>query len=270
MSLASKSFVTPILLSGSPGTNGQVLTSRGPGQTPHWTTVSGGGGDLSTAVILNPGTVDRNAIVITGDQIGLSIEASLTNTESIFECRQTGVASTPFYVKPKGQGVVIAMQLNDPGDQILVQSATNPTSNAFVQLNLDGNGDIKSAFTPSRASDGSTQWSLQTSVAANNFTVGRVTPQWKDNTDGATLGLLSFGARDVTGLREFMQGATDGANPLVGFLGAAAVAQQPTASTAGIAAIRTDTLANAVADIKTILTALRAWAVTNGLTNNTA
>jgi hypothetical protein len=46
--------------------------------------------------------------------------------------------------------------------------------------------------------------------------------------------------------------------------------QQATASTAGIAGIRTDTIAHAVADIQTILTALRAWGVAYNLTANTA
>jgi len=46
--------------------------------------------------------------------------------------------------------------------------------------------------------------------------------------------------------------------------------QQATASAAGITGIRTDTLANAVTDIRVVLTALRSWAVQYGLTAATA
>ena len=56
----------------------------------------------------------------------------------------------------------------------------------------------------------------------------------------------------------------------VGFLGTPPVAQQATASAAGITNIRTDSVANAVTDIKVILTALRALPVAFGLAANTA
>lgn len=98
---------------------------------------------------------------------------------------------------------------------------------------------------------------------------GEIVPSWVDSTDATRKARVTHTVYD-TAARTYLIGEASGTAPKIGFLGTAAAVQQPTASAAGIAGIRTDTLANAVADIQTILTALRAWGVTFGLTANTA
>ena len=122
------------------------------------------------------------------------------------------------------------------------------------------------------------------SSANTNRKMGRIISSWKVPTDGSTNGqieldaalgnsfvqcLVCDGTQTVTFPGNIAHTGIAGTNTL-GFYAASPVIQQPTASTAGIAAIRTDTIAHAVADIQTILTALRGWAVNYGLTANTA
>lgn len=65
----------PFLLTGQPGTSGQVLTSQGAGATPIWTTVSGGG---SGTVTITGGTI--NGVTIGGSAPGDATFANLTAT----------------------------------------------------------------------------------------------------------------------------------------------------------------------------------------------
>ena len=65
-SLSLSGANTPVLLAGSPGTAGQVLTSNGPFITPTWQTGSGGG-SLNLQQVLDNGNTATQNINLTGD-----------------------------------------------------------------------------------------------------------------------------------------------------------------------------------------------------------
>ncbi len=113
-----------------------------------------------------------------------------------------------------------------------------------------------------------TLWNLESSTTEDT-NAATLDVLWGTATHASRKARAIFSVYD-TAAREVLRGEASGTAAMIGFLGAAAVVQQATASAAGITNIRTDTLANAVTDLRVILTALRAVNVAFGLAANTA
>lgn len=233
----------------------------------------GGGAGLTGAVILAPNIVGRNTIQPTVDTaegivikghsptqsaslLGVKNSAgvSLCDINPVGTTTLTGTdigASTLQVQAPVGAGAFLAEFTGDNG-QPLVQVAGRGLSDTMI-VSTQAVGDralMVQGFT------GQTADLLRVLAdATDGVSVFRVTA-------GKHMIVKNQAGNNVLDV--------DGANTRIGVFNVAAAAQQPTASTAGIAGIRTDTLANAVADIQVILTALRAWGVAFGWNANTA
>jgi hypothetical protein len=224
------------------GTAGQVLTAHGAGLAPSWETA--GGGDLSTAVILAPNTPNRNTVQPTADNVeGLVILPHSNTQQVLLELgnRPPGITSK------RVAHIGVASSTSTVG--LLIEMPANGSDAIWV---LDSVGTLFEVL-PSQNG---------VSVICQSQDVG----------DMALL-VNGFPSQTAPIFRVANGSNTpmlDVADNKIGFLGATAAIQQATASASGISGIRTDTLANAVADIKVILTALRAPGVTFGLTANTA
>jgi hypothetical protein len=193
------------------------------------------------SVILAPTASARNVIQGTTDGvIPLTVKGhSLTQTADLWSCRKSD--NTQFTRVHSDGRLEVTADVAAPWS-FLANDPVNPGFTAFIVLPSGGG--------------------MQCQVLANNDADVPLTVNGNGNTQTASLLKLNkFGASTVFEV---------GPNGELGAFGTAAAAQQPTASAAGIAGIRTDTLAHAVADITVILTALRAWGVTFGLTANTA
>jgi hypothetical protein len=91
------------------------------------------------------------------------------------------------------------------------------------------------------ASDGTFRFYSNTSTT--NREAARFTQSWPTSTDGAQLGRLTASVFDFNGTREGWRIEANGSAPLIGFLGASAVARQ-TVGAAATDAATTQTLAN--------------------------
>jgi len=88
---------TEIKLNGSAGTNGQVLTSGGPGVVPSWTTVSGGSGG-SGGYAVEPATVTyqlAKGVLISSGLVVSTQTAVITTTTTITSSMTVVLASAP-------------------------------------------------------------------------------------------------------------------------------------------------------------------------------
>lgn len=111
-SISASGTSTPFLLNSSAGTSGQVLTSAGPGNTPTWTTVSGGGG---SGTVITLSVVSANGFA--GTVANATTTPAITLTTSL-----TGLL--------KGNGT--AMSAATAGtDYVAPATATNYTAQQY-------------------------------------------------------------------------------------------------------------------------------------------
>ncbi len=167
-----------------------------------------------------------------------------------------------FNVKNSANAVLLGVAPSGILTSLLSDATTNVITDQFIV-------DHTSSGTPAAGFGQGIRFKAKSSTTVSR-NVGVIDGSWATATDASRKGTLCFWASDNVADRMFMQGGTSGAAATIGFLGTGPVVQQATASTAGIAAIRTDTLANAVTDIRVILAALRAVNVAFGLAANTA
>lgn len=263
------------------GPAGTVPVSLGVGNTTSFQTLSGAA--LAAAVILAPDSATRNTITPGADTYaGLifqehssgqsqdMIQIVTSNGGNHYDLVARQGADSYFKVGNPHNDVVLLIRTSGIADQTLgvCQGFEGGVSDLFQWKTIDPTN----TFIPDRLAVNASAnlvWS-KADTANTLVSTGSIVSAFLSNVAGSTKGRMILNAIDSNGAREILRGDADGANPRIGFLGANAVVQQSTASAAGIAAIRTDTLANAVTDIRVILTALRTWAVTNGLTANTA
>lgn len=260
---------------------------------------SGGGGDLSRAVILAPNTNNRNQIQSTGNFVTLPLRAQVGQLNSILQCEDTDGALL-FQVSPAGL-TAVTLCLNTLGTDVpLYVQGVGGQSVPYVQVQNQGFDDlfaiwdpavdcVAQVYSPTDQSvlaagsasgtaeialfskqnagagnpnylrilqDTSLQWSIPDSNTSLIPRTCQITPQWADNTNGATRGRMILSALNNNVDREGLRVEAGAAAPMVGFLGAAAVVRQAGASATGIAAIID---VNAKAAVSALQTALAAY-----------
>jgi hypothetical protein len=210
------------------GTTGQVLTAHGAGVAPSWAD-AGGGGDLSTAVILAPNSVSRNLIQPTADaNSGLLVqEHSATHSAELLGVLMAGGGSYFAVFNPAaGSGVAQISSPNGVDTTLLGVTTGNGQSifnvATFTSFDVSENYLGECYIRP----DCSLQFWHPTTAAGNDRVSGRLAHGMLDNTHATWKGRLFLTAVDSNGERTFLTGEADGAAPRIGFLGATAVARQ--------------------------------------------
>lgn len=129
-----------VLLSGSPGSNGQVLTTGGNGSVPTWTTVSGSGG---AGYAVQPATVSFNlaagvkissAITISTPTFIVNSTTTITSTMSVVfaSCTVTSV------VVPKFMTLTLPSAQTNSGETHMIYKVDSSTCEIRVQTSAVG------------------------------------------------------------------------------------------------------------------------------------
>lgn len=236
------------------GAAGTVPVSLGVGSSTQFQTLSGSA--LANAVILAPGSEDRNLIEPqAGTNTALLVRPSVDNGNTFLNVQNAAGTVSIFNVSSPSGGQVLSVVSNNDGDVplfIFPNGATGTqTEDLIATLNFDSG-----IFAQVRrwAIDGNSNmyWGDKTTTSARKQ--ADIQRSWVDNTDATRKARIVHRVYDTAARETFREEAT-GAAPAIGFLGANAVVRQTNGTAAALAAI-TD------ANAKAFVTAL-----SNGLVN---
>jgi hypothetical protein len=159
-SLNLNGLTSPMLLTGSAGTTGQVLTSQGPGATPIWTTPASGGGG-GGAVVITSGTID--GVVIGGSNPGVATFTDLTALGTI----SLGITST-------GPLTTTTISASGAMTSTSTISATGLTLTANLPLSINSQTGTTGQVLISQGGSAAPTWGNPTSSPVAAITSGSI------------------------------------------------------------------------------------------------
>ena len=185
----------------------------------------GGGGGFSGDVSI--GTTSKNGRLNVNGDANFSHAVLLNNNVQ-------AIRTADSFPSVQGTGALYPAPTLGAG-HLIIQS--RPTANRDILFVTGATPAIRAGV----ASDGTFRFYSNTSTT--NREAARFTQSWPTSTDGAHLGRLTASVFDFNGAREGWRVEANGSAPLIGFLGASAVARQTVGAAASDAAT-TQTLAN--------------------------
>ena len=236
-----------------------------------------GGSSLAGAVILAPATAGRNTIQPTANNVDVLTIKPHTTSQSVplINIDTTGGNGNADIQCFDGGGIyfnvgnprfndildISARRISDGGLPFTVESFQG-TANPLSTWSVTDPTNVFHSAQWRISKTGNPEWYLADSTNVLSE-VGSVVGAFSSNTHGATKGRMIANAVDSNATRECIRWEADGANPRIGFLGAAAVVQQAGASAAGIGSVID-------ANAKAALTALQAALAAYGLVTSPA
>ncbi len=202
----------PINLAGGPGVVTGVLPAANV--------------DMSGNVVLAPGTVSRNTIQPTSDNNHALILKGHSNTQN----------ADLFQVQDNTGTVVVSIN-EQAGPQLLTLSPVVHNAIPLSALGTPGGGNGVGLFqgrdnsgnilgSLSIDDGGGLFWAKQDSGLTTTAPVASIQPEFSVNTHGSSRGRLRLTCQDSSfNFREFLRGEAGASVPLIGFLGATAVAR---------------------------------------------